>query len=912
MDREEMMKQMIEGNYGPLPASEAADTCRQGAVEGIVLLKNEGALPVREEKIALFGAGAVDTILCGTGSGSVFPPYVINVKQGLEEGGYAVTSKKWLDKFEAASKKANDEDTTLSPIDRFWSGMSILIDEPEVTDEEIEEAKAASTAVYVVRRNTGENFDRKNEKGDFLLSDMERGNLEKIAKNFAHTVVVLNTTVMDPKFIDEMEGVDGVVFMCLLGMEAGRALCDILSGKVCPSGRLTDTWAVNYEDYPASATFSANDGDTLQEDYNEGVYVGYRYFDSFGIEPYYPFGYGLSYTTFTMETKEVTANADEICLQVRVANTGTVSGKEVVQVYVSAPQGGKLVQPYQELRGFGKTKELAAGEGETLTIKIPTRSLASFDEERSAYVMEAGDYLVRVGRHSRDTKIAAALRLDGEVVTQQLSRQVACDKELELIKAPAITYEAYEAPVVALCASDFTTEDLRVTAEPKTVTYVAEGNSYEPCGEEGLKMLSYPCPEEVVTVRNIPGATLLDVVEGRVTMEEFVASLDTPTLLRLVTGTSSETPHPVEKRMKRKVSVVEAPRSSGQTTGQYVESLGIPYSYMTDGPAGLHIGGFPTAGWPVGIPLAQTWNMEILEKTGDGFGYEMEAYHQTVILGPGMNIHRDPLCGRCFEYYSEDPLVSGKCAASFTRGVQKHEGCKVSIKHFACNNQELDRSTSNASVSERALREIYLKGFEIAVREAAPGTIMTSYNQINGHHSSENKELLENIVRGEWKFDGMFMTDWGSHSYKPNDMHAGNDLIMGGLQVEYFENALYGAKPVFMEDGSVEEIVNMAYGGMMRQAVENWGSFMPEKDGRDIYAANVAAGTEIGERAQKYIDAGIAKVVEQADGSRTVTYHGTERGRHLPLGDVQKCAMGVLKYLLGSLAWKDMMKTMEE
>lgn len=911
MSQEEMMKMMIEGNYGPLPSPEEADTCRQGAVEGIVLLKNEGALPVKEEKIALFGAGAVDTVLCGTGSGSVFPPYAINVKQGLEEGGYGITSQKWLDKFAAASKKANDEDTTLSMIDRVWSGRSILIDELEITGEEIKEAGEASTAVYVIRRNTGENFDRKNEKGDYLLSDMERSNLEKIAKAFDHTIVVLNTTVMDPKFINEIEGVDGAIFMCLLGMETGRALCDVISGKACPSGRLTDTWAVNYEDYPASATFSANDGDTLQEDYNEGIYVGYRYFDSFGIKPFYPFGYGLSYTTFAMETKEVVADAKEIRVQVQVTNKGAVSGKEVVQVYVSAPQDGKIAQPYQELRGFGKTKELAAGEGETLTICIPTKSLASFDESRSAYVMEAGDYLVRVGKNSRDTNVAAVLRLDGEVITQQLSRQVACDKELELIKAPAITYEVYEAPVVALCAADFTTEDLRVAAEAKTVTYVAEGNLYEPCGEEGLNMLSYPCPEEVVTVRNVPDATLLDVAEGRVTMEEFVASLDTPTLLRIVTGTANETPHPVEKRMKKKVSVVEAPRSSGQTTGQYVESLGIPYSYMTDGPAGLHIIGQPTAGWPVGIPLAQTWNMEILEKVGDGFGCEMESYHQTVVLGPGMNIHRDPLCGRCFEYYSEDPLVSGKCAAHFTRGVQKHEGCKVSIKHFACNNQELDRSTSNASVSERALREIYLKGFEIAVKEANPGTIMTSYNQINGRHSSENKELLENIVRGEWKFEGMFMTDWGSQSYKPNDMHAGNDLIMGGLQVEFFENALYGAKPVFLEDGSIDEIVNMAYGGMMRQAVENWGAFLPEKGGKDVYTAEVAAGMEIGERVQKYIDSGVAEVAEHDDGSKTITYHGTDRGRHLPLGDVQKCAMGVLKYLLDSLAWKDMMGTME-
>ncbi len=910
MDRKEMMTQMIAGNYGPLPAAEEEDVCMQGATEGIVLLKNEGVLPLKEEKVALFGAGAVDTIICGTGSGSILPPYTVNVEQGLTEGGYTITSRSWLDKFAAASKKANDE-ADIDFVSKIWSGITVLIDEPEITDEELAEAREASTAIYVVRRNTGENFDRKNEKGDYLLSDMERSNLEKIAAAFDHTIVVLNTTVMDPKFIDEIPGVDAAIFMGLLGMVAGRALCNVISGKVCPSGRLTDTWAENYEDYPASATFSANDGETLQEDYTEDIYVGYRYFDSFGIKPHYCFGYGLSYTEFSMETVEVTADAKEVELQVKVTNTGDVAGKEVVQVYVSAPQGGRLVQPYQELRGFAKTEELAPGAEQVVTITIPTKNLASFDESKAAYVLEPGEYLLRVGKNSRETQVAAVLHLDGEVITQQLSHQVACDRELDIIKAPAIVYEPTEAPELWLLAETFETEDLSIKSNGTTVTYVAEGKDYEPYVDANPYKLPYPCPEEIVTVRNVPDATLLDVAEGKVTMEEFIASLDTPTLLRIVTGIANETPHPVENRMKKKVSFVTAPKSSGETTGQYVETLGIPNSYMTDGPAGLHIIGHPTAAWPVGIPLAQTWNMDILEKTGDGFAQEMMAYHQSVVLGPGMNIHRDPLCGRNFEYYSEDPLVSGKCAASFTRGLQAHKGCKVSIKHFACNNQELDRANSNASVSERALREIYLKGFEIAVKEGDPGTIMTSYNKINGRHTSENRELLENIVRGEWKFNGMFMTDWGSQSYKPSDMHAGNDLIMGGLQVEYFEHAMNGSKPVFTEDGSVEEIVNMAYGGMMRQVVENWGAFLLDAEGQDTCETVVAAGVELGERALKCVKNGVATVKDHEDGSKTITYRGTDRGRHLPLGDVQRCAMGVLKYLMTSLAWDDMMATAE-
>lgn len=436
-------------------------------------------------------------------------------------------------------------------------------------------------------------------------------------------------------------------------------------------------------------------------------------------------------------------------------------------------------------------------------------------------------------------------------------------------------------PVFELKAGAFTACDERLTKPPVIRTYIPEGKHYRTYIE---------CPE----------ATLPDVVDGKVTLEEFVASLDTGVLLRLVTGVASETPYLVESRMKVPMKPLEAPRSSGQTTSQYVESLGIPNTYLTDGPAGLYLGGQATTAWPVGMPQAQSWNPQLIEAIGDGFGKEMDAYDQTVILGPGMNIHRDPLCGRNFEYYSEDPLLSGKCAAAFTRGVQSHKGRMVSLKHFACNNQETDRACSNSSVSQRALREIYLKGFEIAVREAKPGTIMTSYNKINGRHSSENKELLQGIVRGEWGFDGLFMTDWNSQSYKPGDLHAGNDLIMGGLHVDYLESAIYGTEPVFTEDGAVEEKIFMAYGGMMRQPMESWGAFFPEAGGPDSCTVTVAAGTELNARVQPYVQKGIATVTEQGDGSRTVTYRGIRRGAHLALGDIQYCAMNVLRYLMKS------------
>ena len=384
-------------------------------------------------------------------------------------------------------------------------------------------------------------------------------------------------------------------------------------------------------------------------------------------------------------------------------------------------------------------------------------------------------------------------------------------------------------------------------------------------------------------------------------MEDFISQLSDEDLFCIVRGEGMGSP---------KVTPGTAAAFGGVTDS--LKSFGIACGCCADGPSGIRMDcGTQAFSIPNGTCIACTFNEKLVQELFEMLGLELRQNKIDTILGPGMNIHRNPLNGRNFEYFSEDPYLTGKLAAAELKGMHKY-GVTGTIKHFAANNQEHNRTKYNSQVSERALREIYLKGFEIAVRESQPGTIMTSYNCINGRHSSENKELLEHIVRGEWGFEGLFMTDWGYQSYKPSDMHAGNDLIMGGLQVEYFESALYGTDPVFTEDGSVDEIVNMAYGGMMRQAVENWGAFLPQAGGKDSYTVTVAARTELGERAQKRVEEGSATVTENADGTKTVTYHGIKRGRHLPLGDVQRCAMDVLKYLMSSLAWDDMMASMEE
>ena len=865
------------------PFPEHVENARKIAADGMVLLKNDGkALPLEPGKVALFGAGAVDTVTCGTGSGYVTAP-MVTVRDGLLAAGFILTSEKWIDRFNEESKAANDADKTLSYLDRFFSGMKILIDEPLISDEELAEAKEAETAIYVIRRNAGENGDRKAVKGDYYLSDAEEQNIRKVAEAFSKTILVFNTCVVDATFLNDIPGIQAAVLMGLPGMQAGNALADVLTGKKNPAGKLTDTWAKEYSDYPASATFSLNDGDPHQEDYNEDIFVGYRYFDSFGKEPLFPFGYGLSYTDFEIRCTGFEADWNKVCVKVTVKNTGDAAGREVVQVYVTAPEG-KLTKPYQELKGFAKTRELAPGEREELEIVIPTDTLASYDEEKAAFVMEAGDYIFRVGNSSRNTSAAAVLKLDAEAVTVQLRSELQPDHPLDRLTAPERSAETYSPLYCAtLCAADCVTVDgacQTVEAEERA----ANRKRFDDAPENKK-------------------ATLIDVKEGRVSMESFVNSLEPEVLLRLVAGIANETPYETEKRVTQEVHKVNGPSSSGELTSLFVESLGIPNFKMTDGPSGLHLGFCQTTCNPVGTVIAQTFDRKEAALSGESIGKELAFYHQAVILGPGMNIHRDPLCGRNFEYFSEDPLLTGAMGTEITRGVQKTPGVGVSIKHFCCNNQEEDRASGNSTVSERALREIYLKGFEMTVKDADPMTIMSSYNCLNGTHTSSRYDLLTEVVRGEWGFKGLVMTDWGSQSSKPYDYHAGNDLIMGGYRTEFLMAALTGAAPEFNEDGSVAFKDFPIYGGFMTDHVEFWNSFEPGKDGKDTVSTVVAAGTALGESVLKAVEEGFASVEEQADGSRTVTYRGTDRGQWLDLYDVRACAARVLEMIMNSISW---------
>ena len=793
------------------------------AADGMVLLSNNGVLPIENTNIrlALFGSGARRTVKGGTGSGDVNSRIVSNVEQGLEKSGFTIGSKKWLDRFNSDCDNAMQawynhfKETVMA---QGWAGVNEALTnpyrdpaEPDITEEDIADTDL-NCAVYVIGRTSGEGSDRKMAGGDYELSEKEISNITFLTEHYKNTVVVINAGgVIDTKFLRQQNGIGAIVLMSQAGCDGGRALADVLTGKVTPSGHLTTTWADSYSDYPCSDGFSYLSGNVDDAYYNEGIYVGYRYFDSFGINPAYPFGFGLSYTDFSIECKDCSVQKDQVTLTATVKNVGDkYSGRETVQVYVSQPQG-KLDKAYQVLAGFAKTNVLAPGQEETLEIKFNLSSLASYDEEKAQYILEAGDYYVRVGNHSRNTHIVTRLELKELVVTAKLANKVVVDCSLDTLKAKEENFYTYaeetdekrQAPVLLVDSKMIPTETANYMRENKVSADVE-------------KLISQLSVEELATLvvgsarggfaqnstigaasSACPGAagdTTSELIDSRGIMNISLA--DGPAGLRLSKSFVADKDNNI------------IPGLGESSMGNLPELLGMPVPERPEGAADYYQ--YATA-IPIATLLAQTWDMELVKEAGDIVGEEMEEYGVTLWLAPGMNIHRNPLCGRNFEYYSEDPLLSGLCAAADTKGVHLHKGCSTTIKHFALNNQEDNRTHCNSHCDERALREIFLKGFEIAIKESNPQSLMTSYNLVNGIHSANHKELIHDILRSEWGYEGLVMTDWGttdaadpSLKYGSSDpalcIKAGNDLIMPGSQNDV--DAIIGAvgKEISLED----------------------------------------------------------------------------------------------------------------
>lgn len=772
--------------------TEHRKVARRAAAEGIVLLKNEdNLLPLKAgSNVALYGAGAGRTIKGGTGSGDVNERENVSVFQGIKNAGFQVTTEDWIASYDKIYENARQEwkKSILSKTGEgadtmdFFSVYSTTPFKMPAGDQVQKPAEDADTAIYVLSRIAGEGSDRTADKGDYYLSDDEYQILADICAYYKNVIVLINAGAqVDLSFMDEFENIKALLVIVQPGMEGGNAVADILSGKVNPSGKLADTWAYEYEDYPNSEKFSHNNGNVQTELYEEGIYVGYRYFDTFEVPVRYGFGYGLSYTDFEISNyRLVKISAEKISISASVKNTGKVSGKEVVQVYASLP-GGTLEKEAHRLAAYAKTAELKPGETEEVTMEVTVDALTSYDEESAAWILEKGFYGIWIGNSLASAKLCGGMKLDATVTKRQVKNLFPLKQDLEeIVQESSRTAKRAETAeklageqamtVLELHAADITTE---------TVEYKKNADLYE---REAMDFVNTLTEEELIDLAagdpgkaqggnlgaagiSVPGSA---GETHRCAVDKGLASIvlaDGPAGLRLM-----------KYYHVNEGSIVSMPFEFSLEGGLfYDDSRELPgeryYQYCT--------------AIPVGTLLAQTWNQELIREVGAMIGTEMEHFGVTLWLAPGMNIHRNPLCGRNFEYYSEDPYVSGTIAAAMTEGVQSNYGCGTTIKHFACNNQEDNRMGSDSVVSERALREVYLKGFEIAIRQAQPMSIMTSYNLINGVHAANNYDLCTESARNEWGFKGAIMTDWttteqGDNCTASGCMRAGNDLVMPG------------------------------------------------------------------------------------------------------------------------------------
>ncbi len=752
----------------------------RAACEGVVLLKNDGALPLKNKTVALYGPGASMTIKGGTGSGEVNERHSVTILEGLKDRGFTIATEAWIADFERFYAEAEAvykiEKRKRLNLFKLNEIMQMLFDNfripagPAITDEYL--TADTDSCIYVLSRQAGEGGDRKLEKGDYLLTDQEAADIRTCAAHYEKFVLVINCgSSMDLSVLDGIGGINAILYMGQLGTEGGSAVADILSGAVSPSGKLADTWAYRYEDFPFAMEYGSLNGDLQNENYKEGIFVGYRWFDSFGITPRYPFGFGLSYTSFNIKCTETCVEGTQLRMKAQVTNTGSRSGREVAQLYLSAPEEG-MTREYQSLAAFAKTKELAPGESEILELRFDLRELASYREQDGAYVLEAGEYVLRLGNSSRDTAPAAVLYLKNEVIVSRHDHICPALQPIRELTAPARPREVLPASLP------------RINLDEKAFVPVAYTYEERPI---------YPDERTRAFVEKLTDAELADIVVG-IGMFGGEKKFDLP-------GSVGNTTSKFWDRGLANVALCDGPaglriqkHSTVSKTGK-IKPVEMALSIFESAPDFLKklITGNPereqslyqfTTAFPVTAALAQTWNVPLMEEVGQAVYREMKEYGCTYWLAPAVNIHRNPLCGRNFEYYSEDPRLTGLLAAAVTRGVQSEPGFYVTVKHYACNNQEDNRNYVSSNVSERALREIYLRAFEYPVRQGGARGIMTSYNRLNGCYTSNSHDLCTKVLRCEWGFGGVVMTDWFStnkgQASSALAIAAGNDLIMPG------------------------------------------------------------------------------------------------------------------------------------
>ncbi len=724
---------------GYQPEEKIVSLCRQIGSEGIVMLKNNNkVLPLDSERtVSVFGRVQRDYFYVGYGSGGdVNAPYKISLIDGLR----ANKNIKINENLAAVYEKWCAE----NPVDDgFWGHWPMCYDEMPVTSAlAAEAAEESDTAIVVIGRAAGEDRENKLEKGSYYLTDEEHAMLDAVTEKFKKVILLLNCgSIMDMCAINAYgDRISAILYVWQSGMESGNAVADVLSGDVSPSGKMTDTVATSYKRYPGSNDF----GDRKFNCYTEDIYVGYRYFETFKKHRVlYPFGFGLSYTEFSFENISFIAENGRITVEADVKNIGEYSGKEVVQVYFEAPCG-RLGKPSRVLAAFVKTGILGIGEKEKVSLSFNISDMASYDDvSEFSYILEKGEYKIYLGSDVRSAAECGSYVQQEDEITLRLSQTA----------APAVSFN-------------------RMKATP-------DGIAYEP-----VPLAKYDLKK--IILDNLPkefpsygkSCTLADVRNGRVTLEQFVSTLSKTELEAISRG---------DYTMNSPLGA----KGNAAVYGGVLDSMrkkGIPPVTTTDGPSGIRLSSCASL-MPVGTEIACSWNTELAKELYAEVGKEMKKLGSDVLLAPGINIHRNPLCGRNFEYYSEDPLLTGKMAAAVVSGLQS-SGVSACPKHFACNNQETNRIYNDSRVSERALREIYLKGFEICVKEAKPQNIMTSYNKINGVWGHYHYELCTRILRGEWGYKGCIMTDWWMRSSKspefPNlrdqayRVRAGVNVLMPG------------------------------------------------------------------------------------------------------------------------------------
>ncbi len=759
---------------------------RENGAECTVLLKKDGRFPLQEPgEIALYGNGARRTIKGGTGSGEVNSRFFVNIEDGLCNAGFRITTTDWLNQYDAVRSAAEKNfikrirgEARKHRVPAIIYSMGKIMPEPEY---DIAICPEGETAIYVLSRISGEGADRENQKGDILLTDTEVRDILLLNRQFSNFMLVINTGgVVDLTPVLEVKN---ILILSQLGVVMGDILAGIILGKSNPSGKLTTTWAA-FDAYQKIGDFG-DKNDTL---YKEGIYVGYRYFDTAGVKPLFPFGYGLSYTSFETNISETTLTGSKMQIKMTVRNTGRFAGKEVVQVYVSKP-GGALHQPAKDLAAFAKTGLLEPGETEEVSLSFSMEDLVSYSEAEERYILEPGNYIVYCGNSSRDLKAVGTMKVLEKLTTLQAKNVLGTPS----FKDTVLTKKEEEAvePVFILSPDSIKTEKVqydRIYTADEIVKTLAEddliklnmgafrmhGNVADMIGNSGL------------SVAGAAGQTYMGLVEQGI---PSMAMADGPAGVRIARDYAEDQegiPHLLGASIPETMMIF-MPK---------IVSFFMSFSNYKPKKTDVIKHQYATA-IPIGTAIAQSFNTEFAKRCGDIVGFEMEYFGVQLWLAPALNIHRTIQCGRNFEYYSEDPLVSGVFAAAMTKGVQAHEGCGVTIKHFAANNQEVNRTQSNSQVSERTMRDIYLKGFGIVVKEAGPVAVMTSYNLLNGVHTGEHKGLIEDILRAEFGHTGIVMTDWVVDTFNkdkelkypvstaPNTIMAGSDLFMPGGRKDY-------------------------------------------------------------------------------------------------------------------------------